>query len=406
MDALRIIANYQLRKNLKSRSFLLSLLALPILVLFSIGLGLLVSELETEKVSLGIVDPAGWLVTLEIAGAEEPPGLVYFIDDATARTALDSDQIQAYYVLPFDYPSNAEVTLVYYEHPGWDAQEYFQDLLRINLLTGYPESYIERVIHEPQITVHATDNGRSFPSGGPTLGLLSPVLVSIIYIFSIFPVAELIGGTLGIEKANRTIEVLMTSIRTSDFIFGKLIAASILLFLGVVVWVCFIILMVWIGRLFTESNWFWDVKINWLDMIQMVILSLTGLVFYVSALVLIGSMFAQEEDVRQASSLVFLPLFLPLYVLPTIIEQPDSLVSQIFGLLPITSVQTLGFQILFSPLPVWKLLLALVLNLAGAGLCAWLAMRVVRIGMLRYGRRVRMSDLFISGSLRRGNRGT
>jgi ABC-2 type transport system permease protein len=307
---------------------------------------------------------------------------------------LDDDEIQAFYSLPGDYPTNRVVILVYYKSPNWEIQEFFGDLLRTNLLAGLPDDLVARVIDQPEITIHAMETGRIFPNSTPSLGLLVPAFAVLIYMFSIFPIAELLAGTLGDEKTNRTIEMIMTSIRTNELIIGKLSAAAILLLMQIAVWVILIIGLVWLGRFTLNEAWLWDVRIVWRDLGQIILLAISGLIFYGSVLVFAGAMFSQEEDVRQAASLVILPLFLPVYILPIIIEDSGSLMAQIFSLVPITSVQTMGIQLMFAPLPGWKVLLATGLNLGGAALFSWLAVRVFRSGMLRYGKRLRLKDLF------------
>jgi ABC-2 type transport system permease protein len=298
------------------------------------------------------------------------------------------------YILPPGYPADRQVELLFYDPPDWQTQEYFADILRLNLLAGFPEEITLRAIEEPQVSIHSLTSGRSFPAAGPNAGTLATLILAVIYMFALFPIAEILVGALGDEKANRTIEIVLTSIKPSQLMLGKIAAVIGMVLVEIVAWLLMVILAVWIGGTWFHVKWMQNVTIPWWDVLQFTLLAVSGLAFYCAAMVFVGSLLHEREEIRQAASLVILPVFLPLYVLPALLETPNGPIALAFALLPITSVQAQGIQLFLIPVSAWITISAIAINLASAGLCAWLASIAFRQASLRYGQAVKLGSLF------------
>jgi hypothetical protein len=55
---------------------------------------------------------------------------------------------------------------------------------------------------------------------------------------------------------------------------------------------------------------------------------------------------------------------------------------------------TMGIRSLLMVVPTWQAIASMVISLVGAVLLTWLAGRAIRLSMLRYGQRLRLSELF------------
>jgi ABC-2 type transport system permease protein len=85
---------------------------------------------------------------------------------------------------------------------------------------------------------------------------------------------------------------------------------------------------------------------------------------------------------------------MPFYILPVLISDPNGVVAQVFTYLPVTSVMTVGFQSIFRELPASKVLGAFSISLVSGLILVWLAAQAFHLGMLRYGKRFRLRELF------------
>jgi len=387
------LAKFHLRKNMFSKGYLFVLLSLPFFMLVIVGFGKLMDSAENKTVRIGLVGDNNFFQELSLDDKDDVEIVLYPNGD-DARKALDVGDIAAYYLFPANYPTSQKTNLFYYDAPSWSTQNYVQNVVRVNLMRDYPRSKVDRVISSPSVTLHSINTQKTFAGGGPTTGDFAPMAVAVLFIFSLFPISDMLIGALGDEKANRTVEVIMTSISPTDLMFGKIIAVFIMVVVEVSVWLGMILLSVWIGGSLLAVEWLQNIRVVWVDVAKISVLAVAGIVFYCAFLIFAGTFLSQVEDVRQASSLVILPLFAPLYVLPVLIENPNSTLGTVFALLPFTSVQTMGVQILFISISFAKVLASLGVSIVSTILVAWLASRSFRISMLRYGKRIRIVELF------------
>ena len=404
-NVITTIAIYHLRKNILSRSFLFSVMGMPSLFLVAIGLSLFtLSFIENPKI--GAVDPDGILQDRSMP--ETPflknPEIIIFPDRSSAMEALDNEKIGSIYILPHNYPTERKVELIYHNAPSANVQEFFIDILKKNLLAGFPDGVINRVINRPVVVIHSLETNRVFTSSGPNLGSLLPTMLGVIFVFAIFPVSEMLVGALGDEKANRTMEVMLTSLKPSHLIAGKLFAAAGMVLSLMLIWIAMIGVAYGTALSIWPQSALKDIQISANDVLQIILLVISGLVFAAALLIFFGAILNSEEEVKQAAGMVLLPFMLPIYVLPILIQSPNSPLGLLMSLLPFTSTLAIGIQSLFEAQPWWKVLLAFSFQISGAMFFVWLAGRAFRYGMLRYGKSIRLKELFQRDPQRKARR--
>ena len=397
MSPIRLVAEHHFRRTVFRRGYLLTLLSMPLFLAFVIGMSWVAASVEDDSYTVGVVDPGGFLKTTVVPGWDgDEVAVLRFESEAAALAALEAenDPVNGVFLLPADYPEDMAVELVVLGGLDFSARSYFAELLQTNLLEQNLPDLTERVLAGSDIVVRATESKREFPASNPTAGLFVPLMAAVIYVFTIFPITGIMVGALGEEKANRTVEVLITSISTRDLISGKILAVVGIALLQISAWSLFFAGAIWLGGNVLDITWLQNMTVPWRDVGVIALLALPGFLFFGAGLVLVGSLIDDAETLQQVGGFMTVPLFLPLYVLPAILETPDGTVAQIFSYLPFTNVLTIGFLSIFQEIPAWRIALSGGIALtSGLGL-AWLAGRAFRIGMLRIGKRVRLKELF------------
>jgi ABC-2 type transport system permease protein len=94
------------------------------------------------------------------------------------------------------------------------------------------------------------------------------------------------------------------------------------------------------------------------------------------------------------SGLFMVPLIAPVWVAALILEHPNSPLAVGLSLFPPTSVATFSMRIAFAPVPTWQVIVSVALTSLCALGALWLAGRAFRLGMLRYGQRLTIPELF------------
>lgn len=398
MSKIWLIARHQFKKEAGKKSFLIILFSLPLFVAFTIGFGYLMSRLDNKTTWLGYVDQAGILVQTELEEGQD----VHFVPFATpeaARAALEEGQISAYTVIPAAYSGGGEVELVFFEQPPGAAMRTFRDVVRLNILAGRSPDIVERALSGANLTVQATETGRTYPGGGPEPGQLLPVVVAVIFAFLALTTSGYMAEAVVEEKENRTMEIIVTSVSPGRMMNGKIVGALGIALLQLAVWVVFLAAAVWLGRVLLDSEWLRRLTLEWRDLGLILLVALPSYVFLAAAMTTIGASIVENQEAHQVGPLFFLVIFMPTWLIIPIANDPDGTLAVVFSLIPGPSVVTLAIRNVFTQVPAWQYGAAAAI----AALCAvammWAAGRAFRISMLRYGRRLHWRELFGNATL-------
>jgi ABC-2 type transport system permease protein len=389
-----LVASYHFRQETGKRTFLLVLFSLPLFLAFTLGLGFLAASLAQADVTVGYVDQAGLL--LEVPAGPEPQEVQWipFETANAARAALEAGQIDAYYLLPPDYEESRHAELVYFEAPPGYATEQVEGAVRRGLLAGEPVAVADRLLAGASITVRATEANREFPEGGPRAGQFLPLVAAAIFVFLVLTTSGYMMEAIVVEKENRTMEVMVSSVSPVQLMAGKIAGALGMGMVQLAVWLAFLIGALWLGRAVLGIEWLLAVKPNWRDVAMIAVVALPSYLCLGALMSLVGSTLVDSQEAHQVGALFFIPLFLPLYLILVIAQNANGSLAVGLSLFPVTSVMTLAIRSLFVEVPVGQIAASVGIALACGLVVVWLAGRAFRISMLRYGQRLNLGDLF------------
>jgi ABC-2 type transport system permease protein len=159
------IARHEYTRHVFRRRFLFGLLSVPAIMAAMALLIFLLIRIETDDRPVGFVDHSGLLADPlpppSPQAPDRPVTIVPFETEDQAARALQSRQIQAYYVLPPRYPADNRVRLVSLEEPSSSAIDQFEAFVRANLLAGFPPQVSQRISDGDELVVRSLDGRRS-----------------------------------------------------------------------------------------------------------------------------------------------------------------------------------------------------------------------------------------------------
>ncbi|NIS82954.1 MAG: ABC transporter permease [Anaerolineales bacterium] len=396
MKKLWLIAKNEYQRNVFKKSFILALLSVPLIFGLNIGLGLIINALENNNAPVGYVDHAGLLVDPLPSPEDRPSRDVSFLpfkNENEARQALSSKEIQAYYVLSSDYDETGEVELVYLKKPGENATRQFYDFLQINLLADYPPEIARRAAVGIDLSIRSPDGIIEIPAGGPKLSSFLPLIISFAFMFLLMMSSGYLMGGVVEEKENRMMEVLTTSASPAQIVAGKVLGIIAISLTQLVTWVVVGALAVFIGGELLDVEWLQNMTVPWVSILKVLVIAVPSYVFAAGMKFTIGSTLTEAQEGQSVSAVFFMLYMLPLYLVVILIEKPNSPLPILFSLLPFTSLLTVGMRSMFSVIPVWQIAITMVVQVLCALGAIWLGARTFRLGMLRYGQRLKLSEI-------------
>ncbi len=263
--------------------------------------------------------------------------------------------------------------------------------------------------------------------------VISMVLSIIIYMF-IAMFSGMVMQSVIEEKASRVVEVLVSSVKATELMFGKILGVACVALTQFFLWI--VLTLVLVGGFsalvgfdslmgdpaqaeqmmqMTGSMGGMDVAemtdmmaeeegmgavlstlrdINWVQMVlAFIVYFALGYLLYASFFAAIGSAVENEADTNQLQMPVTIPLMLAFFVALYAFNAPDSPIVWWGSMIPFTSPIVMLARIPFG-VPGWELALSIVLLVGTFVACAWMSAKIYKIGILMFGKKTTFKDLW------------
>ena len=447
MKNLGIIISREYLTRVKKKSFLLTTFLVPILFAAMCILPSVVMFMaKDEGKKIAVVDQSGIVlpyledsdaVTYEDYSSEPVDSMkIRFeslgLDALVVVSPLDS---VAKTVSVVSY-SNKPLSVDLKDRIGSRAEEAVEDY-RISLYDmGDLKQIMEDVKADVSVSTYTLDeSGEEQITSSEVYMIISMVLSIIIYMF-IALFSGMVMQSVIEEKSSRVVEVLVSSVKATELMFGKIIGVACVALTQFFLWIVLTLLLVggfssFVGfdslmgdpeqteqmmqmtsqmqmggvdmqemtETMADESGMGAVlstlgNINWVQMIlAFVIYFALGYLLYASLFAAIGSAVENEADTNQLQLPVTIPLMLAFFVALYAFNAPDSQVVWWGSMIPFTSPIVMLARIPFG-VPMWELALSVVLLLATFVACGWASAKIYKIGILMFGKKTTFKDLW------------
>lgn len=247
----------------------------------------------------------------------------------------------------------------------------------------------------------------------------------IIYFIIILFASQVLRGVLE-EKSNRIVEVLISSVRPTQLLVGKIVGIALVGLTQLVIWIALSTAILFgiqvaapdlfsgeevaavasAGEMLPENNALATAPDNIFSMIQnyfsvsfgtiilcFIFFFIVGYLIYSTLYAATGSVVDNESDSQQYTMPITIPLILAIAVVPSISTNPDGTLAFWLSMIPLTSPIAMMVR-LPSGVPAWELLLSMGLALGFLAFSIWFAAKIYRVGVLTYGKKPSWRTIF------------
>lgn len=389
MTKMLLVARHEFWRHVLRRGFLFAIIGMPLLLLFIIG-GSIWFFASGIRDPVGVVDQSGLMLPVADYTPAEPRlvPIRAFDSETAARQALEQGDIQAYFLVPPEFPDPYQVSLYYLEEPHEAIQPAFWRYLRAGLLQEAEPAVAHRFVDGPaDITFVslAEERGRGSP-----VGFILPYLFSLLSVVAIFTTAGYLLQAVVDEKENRTMEILITAVSPTQLMAGKIIGLVGVGLVQIGLWMAGLAVLFLILR----------ANIQELEVIEVPLSTVLVAVawfgpFYLLVATLIAAIGISVTSVsegQQATSVVSLLSVAPLWFTFIFLNSPNSPLAIALTLFPFTAPISVLVRWQMTAVPAWQLLVSWLLLAITAVLSLFLVSRLLRVGMLRYGQPLRLGE--------------
>jgi ABC-2 type transport system permease protein len=393
-----LVALREFRQRVTSRAFLLGAIGTPLVLLaiWAFGGGFtagapdeqpfqdLTEDAAQDRV-IGYVDRAGLIE--KIPEPVPADAFVSYADVKAAAAALERGDIEAYYIVPEDYPQTGEIERVSDRFPTSppDAQT-FEWVLIGNLFPDADQERIRRLRWPfggtgPDFVSTATPEGDR--GDGAAISML-PFVVTIAVMLPLFTGGGYLFQSLAQEKSSRVMEVLLVSLRPRQLLTGKLLGLGALIVVQYAIWVAIAaVALVVTGQ--GAEQLLAGIQLSSTEVFLIIPYALGGFGLYAALMAGIGAL---TEDVEASRGWIFvltLPMMAPIYLWTAIANAPSGPLAVALSLFPYSAPVAMLMRMTASAVPPWQLAVSLGLLLLAVAGTIWLMARLFRAQTLLSG---------------------
>jgi ABC-2 type transport system permease protein len=393
-----LVALHEYRRHVLTRRFAFGLLSVPLVALAMVALILFVISLQSDSSPIGYVDHSSLLANPVFPPKPSFPDkaipLIRYDTEADAQAALDKGILQSYYVLPADYTASGSIQVFHIKAVKDSSRQYFYSFLGVNLLRNTDPAVANRLLEGADVTIRSADGRRSL-SGNDWFSFLIPMVAGIGFIIAMFTSGGYLMQAVVEEKENRTMEVVITSVTPNQLMAGKILGDTAIGLTQILLWILFIVIPILFAQ--RSIEFLRAIQVSGQTVVVMLLVMLPSFVLVAGLMAMIGATVSEAQEGQQMTGIIAFPIWIPYMLTMIFMGSPNSVVSVVFSMVPMMAPVTMLMRDGLTILPFWQIALSSAIQISAAVFVIWLAGKAFRVGMLRYGQKLKLREIFAKG---------
>ncbi len=412
-----LVAKREYWFNFKRKSFLFSAYGVPLLTLVAM---FLIFQFTANRESnlddfarIGVIDRAGIVSVLDAPGSSADSDAPEYVlisdpslpvpdnDDPEARDAyftaleqrareqFDAGELDGYLVIADQYVMNGVVNLYTEGNIPAALSSDIGSFMGRQVSARAPEALEmeANLLAQPiEEVMRDIDSGDEMSEAALVGRMLLPFIFVFIYVLATSTTAQYLMNGIVEEKETRMMEILATSIRPTELLWGKMLGLAALSFTQIGIWLAAGALLVM--SLEGAREFVGALGLAPLDIALVVFMFVINFLLFSATMLGIGAASTAEAESRQIAGILTFITVLPMAGVVTFFTNPDGPIPLFFTFFPFTAATGLILRFGLTTVPLWQIILSLAIQIVAVFVMMWLAAKIFRLGMLMYGKRL------------------
>lgn len=437
--------------RVKKKSFLVTTFVVPILfAAMMVAIFLIMGNTKQRKQDVAVVDQSGLVmshlksddrVTYADFSTEDP--------DSIKRHLKDFGKDVLVVISPLDSVKKTVSVQAYSKDPlGVEftgrLSDAVDDAVEEYRVQQYGIENLSKIMEDVKSNVRVTEytldeSGKESVSESGIYMIVSMLLGIIIWMFIMMFGGQVMSSVIE-EKSSRVVEVLISSVKAVDLMFGKIIGVALVALTQFLLWIILTVVLTSVASMFIGKDMLKSFSGNpeviaqttvgihpdlggmtmpadtvsldaaapgelqtvmatlsnipWVKLIiSFLIFFVLGYLLYASLYAAIGSAVESVEDTQQLQMPITIPLMIAYMIILMAFQNPDSGVVVWASMIPFTSPIVMLARIPYG-VPMWQLVLSIALLFFTFLACAWLSAKIYKVGILMFGKKSTFKDLW------------
>ena len=398
MHNLGTVFKFETIRALKKPTFWLMALVFPLMIAVLYGIMFwsqnttiqASKELDKQEFSLEITDDSKLISSELLAAVKAKPAQ----SKESGINDVKNNKVDAYIYFPKDI--SQQKVEVYGKDVGLFQNGKYgavaQSLLSKSVTNNISPAEVTILQNKVQLSSTTYLDGKEH--GGINEMIAPGLFLVILFMLISFFGNQMLTSTTE-EKENRTVEMLLTTVKTDTLITGKILSLMVLALIQISI----VVLPVVAGYMAFGSKLQlpnMDLSVLVFDPVRIslaIVIFSASFMLFTGMLVTLGAMMPTAKEASQWFGLVMMLFVGPLYGITVFVSFPDSFFVKFLSLFPFTAPIPLLLRNAVGNLPVWEALLGATILVVTAVFVMWLSVRVFRYGAMSYDNKLSLSTL-------------
>ena len=405
--------------RVKTKGFVIGTIIGPIfLLLLSFGPGLLMN-IQSEKVKhVSVVDISGIVFEKFYQAFDDTTNSgerIYKFHEVNAsesnldsvkavlRSKVDQNEIDAFVIIPQNVDNKNESEFYAKNVSNFDEIRKYRNAIS-GIITDYRlkqsdinPDLIDKLTQRIHLRTFKISKGGQEQEDTGLSFLVTFVMIFFLY-FMLIIYGALVMRSVYEEKLSRVVEVIISSCKPFQLMFGKVFGVGAVGLTQFLIWVAAAALLgvysqAILGMFSAGASDVIFPHIPVSVLIYFVLFFLLGFILYATLYAGLGAMVSAEEEAQQLQFPVLFMIIFSFIFAFYIIRNPNTNLSIILSIIPFFAPITMFTRIATMSPPFSEILLSLLLLVGTIFLMLWLAGKIFRIGILMYGKRPTLPEL-------------
>ena len=210
---------------------------------------------------------------------------------------------------------------------------------------------------------------------------------------TIFMSSGYLLNALSEEKENRVMEVLLSSVKPEALLVGKFAGLGAAALVQMTIWIASIGFALLGFSLIVDLPGGLVALPAFSDIVIIAAYFVIGYFFFASLMASLGAATTSLREANQASALITVPSFAPLWFLGVILPNPDGTLAKVFSYIPVTAPVAAMIRRALDAMDIWEVALSLSILAIFSILGTVLAARLFRAYLLMHGQRPSIAQI-------------
>jgi ABC-2 type transport system permease protein len=381
-------------ESVRKRSFLLGLVATPVMMGLMIALPLLSEGMVgNETVRVAVLDRTGAYGAALASEPDEGLEIVLAAPEDTPASLdarVEDGELTGWVLLPEDFAETGNSTYRAGTITNLAVLENLETRLgRVLAGTkagglGLTGTQVESLLRPAELrTIRIGKTGSR--EGDFTQVYLRAVLLVMTMFFALMPTGQILMRSVIEEKSNRVIEVLLSSVTPLELMVGKIIGLGAVGLTLLATWAT-------VGALLTLRLGT-SLPVSGGEIGMFLLFFPPGYFLFAALLGAIGSICSSERDAQPFLMPISLMLILPVMLGMAIAQSPDHILARVLSFFPPLTPSLMLFRYVIKEPPAWEIASSWTLLVAATVGMFWVSARVFRVGILLTGKRATLPEI-------------